>query len=508
MRTFRKASRTLRSVREFARGLAGTDHPLLVHLVPIRRCNIDCGYCNEYDKVSKPVPAEAMLARIDKLADLGTSVVAFSGGEPMLHPDLDALIRRIRSHGMIAGLITNGYLLSPKRIQALNDAGLDYLQISIDNVEPDEVSKKSLRLLDTKLQWLAEHAHFDININSVVGGGIKNPEDARTINRRARELGFSTSIGIIHDGSGILKPLGSAERAVFDDVMRLINGRTSGLQEPVFGDPQLPEQPGRRQAERLELPRRRAISVHLRKRPRALVLSAARRSRACRWPATRSRTSVASSSRRSGARRSARLAASTASPAWTSGGSRRSRSRPFRRAPSARRPDSGMANPVSFDITSGVDIQEVDNAVNQARKEVAQRYDFKGSRASIDLNREENTLTLIADDDFKMNALWEILQGRLVRRGVPTKNLTPGEIERAANDTVRRVVTLQQGIPTEAAKEIVKFLKDRKLKKVQAAIQADQVRVSSASKDDLQEAIRLLREHDFGVALQFGNYRG
>jgi cyclic-di-GMP-binding protein len=167
-----------------------------------------------------------------------------------------------------------------------------------------------------------------------------------------------------------------------------------------------------------------------------------------------------------------------------------------------------MANPVSFDITSGVDIQEVDNAVNQARKEVAQRYDFKGSRASIDLNREENTLTLVADDDFKMNALWEILQGRLVRRGVPTKNLTSGEIERAANDTVRRIVTLQQGIPTEAAKEIVKFLKDRKLKKVQAAIQADQVRVSSASKDDLQEAIRVLREHDFGVALQFGNYRG
>jgi MoaA/NifB/PqqE/SkfB family radical SAM enzyme len=143
----------------------------------------------------------------------------------MLHPELDALVRRIRSHGMIAGLITNGYLLSPKRITALNDAGLDYLQISIDNVEPDEVSKKSLRLLDMKLQWLAEHAHFDININSVVGGGIKNPEDARTINRRARELGFSTSIGIIHDGSGILKPLGPAERTVFDDVMRRISGR-------------------------------------------------------------------------------------------------------------------------------------------------------------------------------------------------------------------------------------------------------------------------------------------
>ena len=167
-----------------------------------------------------------------------------------------------------------------------------------------------------------------------------------------------------------------------------------------------------------------------------------------------------------------------------------------------------MANLASFDITSGVDLQEVDNAVNQARKEVAQRYDFKGSRAAIDLNRIENTLTLTADDEFKMNALWEILQGRMVRRGVPTKNLTPGDVERAANDTVRRVVTLQQGIPTEAAKDIVKFLKDNKLKKVQAAIQADQVRVSSPSKDELQEAMRLLREHDFGVALQFGNYRG
>lgn len=166
-----------------------------------------------------------------------------------------------------------------------------------------------------------------------------------------------------------------------------------------------------------------------------------------------------------------------------------------------------MAQAASFDITSTIDLQEVDNAVNQARKEVAQRYDFKGSRAAIDLNRAENTLTLTADDDFKMNALWEIVQTRLIRRGVPVKNLTPGDIERAANDTVRRVVTLQQGIPTEAAKDIVKFLKDRKLKKVTAAIQADQVRISSPSKDELQEAMRLLREQDFGVALQFGNYR-
>jgi uncharacterized protein YajQ (UPF0234 family) len=167
-----------------------------------------------------------------------------------------------------------------------------------------------------------------------------------------------------------------------------------------------------------------------------------------------------------------------------------------------------MAQAASFDITSNVDLQEVDNAVNQAKKELAQRYDFKGSRAAIDLNKAESSILLTADDDFKMTAVWEILQTRMVRRGVPTKNMTPGEIERAANDTVRRTISLQQGIPTEAAKEIVKFLKDKKLKKVQATIMADQVRVTSPSKDELQEAMRQLREQDFGCALQFGNYRG
>jgi MoaA/NifB/PqqE/SkfB family radical SAM enzyme len=142
----------------------------------------------------------------------------------MLHPQLDDLIRHIRSRRMMAGLITNGYFLVPKRIQELNEAGLDFLQISIDNVEPDEVSKKSLRLLDRKLQHLKEHAAFDVNINSVLGGGIKNPEDARTINNRARELGFSTSIGIIHDGAGRLKPLGAVEHKVYDEVSAAISG--------------------------------------------------------------------------------------------------------------------------------------------------------------------------------------------------------------------------------------------------------------------------------------------
>lgn len=218
------ASRKARSVREFVRGLTDTAHPLLVQIVPIRRCNIDCGYCNEYDKVSAPVPTDVMRRRIDKLHALGTSVVAFSGGEPMLHPDLDGLIRQIRGLGMMAGLITNGYFLVPKRIQQLNEAGLDFLQISIDNVEPDEVSKKSLRVLDRKLQDLRTYAEFDVNINSVLGGGIKNPEDARTINNRARELGFSTSIGIIHDGTGRLKPLAPVEHKVFDEVSAAISG--------------------------------------------------------------------------------------------------------------------------------------------------------------------------------------------------------------------------------------------------------------------------------------------
>jgi len=161
----------------------------------------------------------------------------------------------------------------------------------------------------------------------------------------------------------------------------------------------------------------------------------------------------------------------------------------------------------SFDVTSSVDLQEVDNAINQARKEIAQRYDFKGSIAAIEFNKAENTLTLVADDNMKMDALWDVLQTRLVRRNVPVKNLKLGDLESATGSSVRRVVTLQQGIPSDAAREIIKYLKDQKLKKVQASIQGDQLRISSASKDELQQAIQVLRAHDFGLALQFGNYR-
>ena len=166
-----------------------------------------------------------------------------------------------------------------------------------------------------------------------------------------------------------------------------------------------------------------------------------------------------------------------------------------------------MATTSSFDITSTIDFAEVDNALNQARKEAGQRYDFKGAKADIDLNTTEKKLTLTAGDEFKMNALWEIVQTRLVRRGVAVKNFKVPDSEPAAGGTVRRVIDIQQGIPIEAAREIVKFIKDKKLKKVQAAIQADQVRVSSPSRDDLHHAMGLLRQKDFGVELNFGNYR-
>lgn len=214
-RRLQAVGRRTRELRMIFKGLASTDHPILAHLIPIRRCNLSCAYCNEYDDVSKPVPTETMLRRVDRLRELGTTVVTLSGGEPLLHPDLDEIIAHIRRRGIIAGLITNGYLLTAARIHRLNRAGLDHLQISIDNVTPDDVSKKSLKVLDKKLQLLAGHAEFHVNINSVVGGGIRNPQDALTVGRRAVELGFTSTVGIIHDGSGQLRPLGDQEREVF-----------------------------------------------------------------------------------------------------------------------------------------------------------------------------------------------------------------------------------------------------------------------------------------------------
>ena len=209
------AHRRVREARMLADGIRSTDHPVLAHIIPTRRCNLACTYCKEYDDFSKPVPTDEMLRRIDLLAALGTSIISFSGGEPLLHPGLPDLIARIRHHGCLAGMITNGFLLNPDVIHKLNRAGLDHLQISIDNVRPDDVSKKSLKTLDARLQMLAEHADFHVNINSVVGGGIHDPHDAIAVAKRAVELGFTTTVGIIHDSDGQLQPLSETEQNIF-----------------------------------------------------------------------------------------------------------------------------------------------------------------------------------------------------------------------------------------------------------------------------------------------------
>jgi len=233
-RRMRTLVRDARGLRAMAKAVVSTQHPLLAHIIPIRRCNLACTYCNEFDDVSQPVPLDAMLRRIDKLGELGTSVITISGGEPLLHPELDDVIGRIRKNGAIAGMITNGYLLVTERIQRLNAAGLEWLQISIDNVMPDEVSKKSLKVLDKKLQLLAEHATFHVNINSVVGGGVNNPQDALTIGKRAIELGFTSTVGVIHDGSGQLKPLGEDEKRVYGEMKAL--GKRSFTRVNAFQD--------------------------------------------------------------------------------------------------------------------------------------------------------------------------------------------------------------------------------------------------------------------------------
>jgi MoaA/NifB/PqqE/SkfB family radical SAM enzyme len=214
------ATRKVRELRMVASALLHTGHPVLVQIIPARFCNLSCGYCNEYDKVSAPVALDEMYRRIDHLGRLGTAMIGLSGGEPLTHPHLDEIIRRIRKTGAIAGMITNGYLLNEARIERLNRAGLDHMQISIDNLMPDNVSMKSLKVLDKKLEMLSQYAEFHVNINSVVGGGIGDPNDALIVGRRAIELGFESTIGIIHDGSGQLKPLKEDEAKIYYQMSR------------------------------------------------------------------------------------------------------------------------------------------------------------------------------------------------------------------------------------------------------------------------------------------------
>ena len=254
---------------KIGKALVSTKHPFLVHIIPMRRCNLDCGYCNEYDDVSKPVPLEEMKRRLDILADMGTSMITISGGEPLMHPELEEVIRHMRKRGIYAGMITNGFLLSKERIAKLNDAGLEFLQISIDNVTPDEVSKKSLKTLDSRLEWLSQYAVFQVNINSVLGSGVKNPEDALTIAKRAVELGFTSTVGIIHDGEGQLKGLNPRQIEIFEEIMSM--GKTFVLAVQRF-----PAQRGARKRAQLAMPVGLAVFVYLRGRAGALVLAATR----------------------------------------------------------------------------------------------------------------------------------------------------------------------------------------------------------------------------------------
>jgi MoaA/NifB/PqqE/SkfB family radical SAM enzyme len=218
-RKTRAINRRYREARMVAAALKSPHRPILAQIIPIRRCNLSCAYCNEYDKTSEPVPVEEMSRRIDHLAALGTLAITFSGGEPLLHPELETLVERIRGANIIATLITNGYLLTAERVERLNRAGLDYLQISIDNVAPDDVSMKSLKVLDQKLRLLAERAEFEVTINSVLGSSIRQPEDALVIARRVRELGFKGTVGIIHDHTGQLQPLIEPQQRIYDEIL-------------------------------------------------------------------------------------------------------------------------------------------------------------------------------------------------------------------------------------------------------------------------------------------------
>jgi len=220
-RAVRRCNRLYREIRLVAQALKSPRHPVFAHMVVTRRCNLACTYCSEFDDFSKPVPLEEMIRRVDRLAALGTTAITLTGGETLLHPQLEDIIARIRSHGMIVVMITNGYLLSVDRIKRLNRAGLDRMQISIDNIKPDEVSKKSLKVLDQKLRWLAQYAEFPVHIHSVVGAGTAQPEDALIIARRAKALGLGSSAGIVHDPTGHIQPLDERSRQVLEEIDQL-----------------------------------------------------------------------------------------------------------------------------------------------------------------------------------------------------------------------------------------------------------------------------------------------
>ncbi|HSE39415.1 MAG TPA: radical SAM protein [Acidobacteriota bacterium] len=218
-RRYRSFQRHIRESRMIAQAIKSHFHPILVHLIPMRRCNLACTYCNEFDNFSAPVPTSELLHRIDLLSRLGSANIHLSGGEPLLHPDIIKIIKYIHDSGILSGLLTNGYLLTKGLICDLNNAGLDYLQISVDNVSPDESSMKSLKVLDKKLQWLAEYAEFEVSINSVIGFSVKDPKDAVQVSRRVAELGLKSTVGIIHDHEGQLQPLNEETQRAYEEAV-------------------------------------------------------------------------------------------------------------------------------------------------------------------------------------------------------------------------------------------------------------------------------------------------
>ncbi len=217
----RRAADLASGLRFLARALGSRYTPLLAQLVVTRRCNLACGYCSEYDDHSPPVPTADLLAAVDRLAALGTASLTLTGGEPLLHPDLDQVVARARAHGMIVTTITNGFKLTRAWIDRLNDAGLQGMQISIDNLEPDAVSMKSLRSVEGKLALLAAHARFKVNVNSVLGISDERTADVVEVAQTAAKYGLQHSVGVLHDDTGVLKPLSAVQMDAYARVTRI-----------------------------------------------------------------------------------------------------------------------------------------------------------------------------------------------------------------------------------------------------------------------------------------------
>lgn len=220
--------------RFLARAVGSRYNPLLAQIVVTRRCNLACGYCNEYDNFSPPVPTRDLVAWVDHLAALNTASITFTGGEPLLHPDLDQLVRAARGHGMIVTMITNGFRLTRDWIERLNAADLQGMQISIDNLKPDEVSMKSLASVERKLALLSQHARFKVNVNSVLGVSGERTQDVVTVAETAAKYGLQHSVGVLHDHTGMLKPLSSEQMRAYEQVTKISPSVVHGLNYWLF----------------------------------------------------------------------------------------------------------------------------------------------------------------------------------------------------------------------------------------------------------------------------------